>query len=112
MAALLAVTRFATTRYVRCMPRRITQRELRNETPAIMRAVQNGESFVLTRNGTPIADIVPHARGEEPRGPRAGDCFAKVRTLPKIDVDKFFADLDQVVDPDPFRYPGEPDRGE
>ncbi|MDQ2708751.1 MAG: hypothetical protein M3Z25_14420 [Actinomycetota bacterium] len=35
------------------MPRRITQRELRNETPAIMRAVENGESFVLTRKRHP-----------------------------------------------------------
>jgi antitoxin (DNA-binding transcriptional repressor) of toxin-antitoxin stability system len=35
--------------------RHITQRELHNDndTPAVMRAIEAGESFVLTRNGTP-----------------------------------------------------------
>jgi antitoxin (DNA-binding transcriptional repressor) of toxin-antitoxin stability system len=91
--------------------RHITQRELRNETPAIMRAIENGESFVLTRNGTPIADLIPHARGTEPRGMLARDWLAAAQKLPPIDADEFFADLDRVVDPDPFRGPGEPDRG-
>jgi antitoxin (DNA-binding transcriptional repressor) of toxin-antitoxin stability system len=89
----------------------ITQRELRNDTPAIMRAIENGESFVLTRNGTPIADIVPHSRGTEPRGMSSETWLSAVEGLPPIDADKFFADIDRWVDPDPFRGPGEPDRG-
>jgi antitoxin (DNA-binding transcriptional repressor) of toxin-antitoxin stability system len=91
--------------------RHITQRELRNETPAIMRAIENGESFVLTRNGTPIADLIPHARPAKTRHATAQDLFDAAATLPKIDADEFFADLDRVADPDPFRGPGEPDRG-
>jgi len=47
--------------------RHITQRELRNDPPAVMRAIEAGENFVLTRNGTPIADLVPHIRTAEPR---------------------------------------------
>ncbi|WP_410576172.1 type II toxin-antitoxin system Phd/YefM family antitoxin [Amycolatopsis sp. lyj-108] len=43
------------------MVRQITQRELRDDTPNIMRAVEEGESFVLTRDGSPVADIVPHS---------------------------------------------------
>ena len=93
------------------MTRHITQRELRNDTPAIMRAIENGESFVLTRNGTPIADLIPHARGPRARHATAQDLFDAAATLPKIDADEFFADLDRIVDPDPLRGPGEPDRG-
>lgn len=38
----------------------ISQRELRNDSGAIMRRVEQGESFTVTRNGTPVADLVPH----------------------------------------------------
>ncbi|HET6288639.1 MAG TPA: hypothetical protein VFG15_18065 [Amycolatopsis sp.] len=44
------------------MVRRITQREPGDDMPNIMRAVEEGDSFVLTRNGTPVADIVPHSQ--------------------------------------------------
>jgi prevent-host-death family protein len=39
--------------------REITQRELRNDSGAILRAVERGESFVITRNGTPVGRLVP-----------------------------------------------------
>jgi antitoxin (DNA-binding transcriptional repressor) of toxin-antitoxin stability system len=91
-------------------PRNVTQRELRNEMPAIMRAIEDGESFVLTRNGTPIANIVPRARGTEPRGMKGRDLQAALESLPPIDVEAFWEDLDSVVDADPFRGPGEPER--
>jgi prevent-host-death family protein len=39
--------------------REITQRELRNEAATIMRGVERGESFTITRNGTPIGRLVP-----------------------------------------------------
>jgi len=38
----------------------ISQRELRNDNAQIMRRVEAGESFVVTRNGRPVADVVPH----------------------------------------------------
>jgi prevent-host-death family protein len=41
------------------MSRRITQRELRNESGRIMRAVNKGESFTVTRNGVPVGELVP-----------------------------------------------------
>lgn len=41
----------------------ISQRELRNDSGMIMRRVEQGESFTVTRNGTPVADLVPHAAG-------------------------------------------------
>jgi antitoxin (DNA-binding transcriptional repressor) of toxin-antitoxin stability system len=41
------------------MGRRITQRELRNESGEIMRALDRGESFVATRNGVPVGELTP-----------------------------------------------------
>jgi hypothetical protein len=38
------------------MSRRITQRELRNESGRIMRALDKGEAFTVTRNGVPSAN--------------------------------------------------------
>jgi prevent-host-death family protein len=38
----------------------IRQSELRNDNAAVMRRVAQGESFVVTVNGQPVADVVPH----------------------------------------------------
>lgn len=92
--------------------KKITQRELRNDTPAIMRAVEHGESFVLTRNGTPVADLIPHARPAERRRVTGADLLAAAETLPRVDAGQFFADIDRYVDPDPLRAPGEPEHSE
>jgi prevent-host-death family protein len=40
----------------------ITQRQLRNDSAAIMRGVERGESYTVTRNGTPMARLVPLRR--------------------------------------------------
>jgi prevent-host-death family protein len=48
----------------------ISQRELRNDSGVIMRRVERGESFTVTRNGTPVADLVPHDAGSVGRRPR------------------------------------------
>lgn len=37
----------------------ITQRELRNDNAEIMRAVERGEAFTVTRRGVPVARVVP-----------------------------------------------------
>jgi len=48
----------------------ISQRELRNESGMIMRRVEQGETFTVTRNGKPVADLVPHNTGAVGRRPR------------------------------------------
>ena len=45
----------------------ISQRELRNDSGSIMRRVELGESFTVTRNGSPVADLVPHDFGGDGR---------------------------------------------
>lgn len=39
--------------------RRISQRELRNDNAAIIRAVEAGESFTVTKRGVPVARLTP-----------------------------------------------------
>jgi prevent-host-death family protein len=78
--------------------RRITQRELRNESGEIMRALDRGESFVVTRNGTPVGELVPL----RPRQFVSRDAAAAAfRGAPRIDHDRFRSDVDAVLDEDP-----------
>ena len=44
--------------------RTISQRELRNDNAAVMRAVEAGESFLVTRNGAPVAVVKPVSEAE------------------------------------------------
>jgi prevent-host-death family protein len=41
---------------------RVSIRELRNHTAAVVAAVKAGEAVTLTAHGEPVADIVPHRR--------------------------------------------------
>jgi prevent-host-death family protein len=81
------------------LPREITQRELRNESGSIMRGVERGESYTITRNGTPIGRLIPLRR--RTFVPRA-EVLAAFATAPLIDPDRLRDDLDDVVDQDPF----------
>ena len=73
------------------MPEAIGQRQLRNDNAEIMRRVEAGESFVITRNGTPVADLIPHAR-EPKRRHTVGEFQDEMRKLPPIDVEQWYRD--------------------
>ena len=81
--------------YDRTMNRKITQRELRNQSAAVLREVEAGRTIVVTRNGTPVAELRPI----RPRRfvPRATLAEAKVRA-PRVDAGRFRADLEAVID--------------
>lgn len=74
------------------MPHRIGQRELRNDNAEIMRRVEGGERFTVTRNGRPVADLVPH----QPSGPVAalslGELQSVFAALPPVDRARWDAD--------------------
>lgn len=80
--------------YSMLMPETIGQRRLRNDNAEIMRRVEAGESFIITRNGRPIADLVPHDRPADQTKRRLtlGELQERFRTLPKIDVERWYAD--------------------
>jgi prevent-host-death family protein len=78
------------------MKRVITQRELRNDSGAVLRDVQGGQTLTVTRNGTPVAELRPvPARRFVPRAVIA----AAAPRAPRIDFARLRADLDAVVDP-------------
>ena len=78
------------------MSRMITQRELRNDSAAVLREVQSGQTLVVTRNGTPVAEIRPlPPRRFVPRTVIAD----AARRAPPVDYARLRADLDAVVDP-------------
>jgi prevent-host-death family protein len=77
------------------MPRRITQRELRNESGEIMRAVDRGESFVVTRNGKEVGELTPIRARQFVAAEVATAAFAGA---PAIDREGFRADVDALLD--------------
>jgi len=82
----------------------ISQRELRNDSGAIMRRVEHGESFTVTRNGVPVADLLPHdaAAGARPERFVAVDAVAAgIAALPIWGAARFrdeLAELDDALD--------------
>ena len=75
--------------------REITQRELRNNSGEIMRELDRGESFVLTRNGVPVGELTPIRRR---RYVPADVVTAAFSGLPSIDSARFREDVDRHVD--------------
>jgi prevent-host-death family protein len=79
------------------MDRVIPQRELRNQNAQIIAAVEAGATFVVTRNGTPVAELRPLPRGRRPFVPRA-EIAAVAAAGPRVDAAAFRRDLDAALD--------------
>jgi prevent-host-death family protein len=75
--------------------RTITQRELRNDSGAILRDVQAGQVIVISRNGVPVAELRPLPPRRFVTRPMIADA---ARRAPRVDADRLRADLDAVVD--------------
>lgn len=79
------------------MTKVIAQRELRNENAKVIDAVTAGETFVVTRNGEPVAELRPIRAGRRTFISR--EEVAALAAGVRIDPDRFRADLDSVIDP-------------
>jgi antitoxin (DNA-binding transcriptional repressor) of toxin-antitoxin stability system len=73
------------------MERHVTQRELRNDSGEIMRGLDRGDTFVVTRNGVPVGELVPLRRHRFVAAQAAVELF---RGAPRVDYERFRADLD------------------
>lgn len=62
-----------------------------------MRALDRGETFVVTRNGVPVGELRPLPR----RFVSAAAVAAAFACAPPIDRERFRSDLDAFVDQDP-----------
>jgi len=78
--------------------RQISQREFRNDSGQIMRQLDEGETFVITRNGAPVGELVPLRRHRFVEAPLVVAAF---RGAPKLDYTRFRDDLDRVVSQEP-----------
>jgi prevent-host-death family protein len=67
--------------------------EAKNRLPALIRAMEDGESIVITRNGKPVAQLAPPP--PERRKPRLGTMRGRIQLKPgwndPIDLDRFLA---------------------
>jgi len=73
----------------------VTVRELRNSGGAVLDRVVHGESFVVTRDGAPVAELSPLRRRSAP----AAELIARRRALPAVDPSQLRRDIDDVMDP-------------
>ena len=75
----------------------ISQRELRNNSGDIMRALDRGESFVVTRNGVPVGELHPLRQRQ---WVDADVVLAAFRGASPIDPKRFREDVDRWIDQD------------
>ncbi len=83
--------------YTDPMNREISQRDLRNDSAEVLRAVRDGECITVTSNGVPVAELVPLRRGRFVDAQVALEAFADA---PGIDLQSLRDDLDLIGDPD------------
>lgn len=86
------------------MSEAISQRELRNDSAAVLRRVESGESLTVTRHGQPVADLVPHRLRKQGRRWLPAEEFVEaMRDLPPWRSDDFADELeglDPLIDDD------------
>lgn len=79
------------------MATEITQRELRNNSGEIMRQLDDGESFVVTRNGVPVGELSPLRRH---RFVSTRLAVAAFQSAPSVDLERLRTDLDRAASQD------------
>jgi prevent-host-death family protein len=73
----------------------VTIRELRNKGGEVMERVIAGEVLTVTRDGLPVAQLVPL-----PRRPISSDeILRRWRNVPSVDPDALRRDIDEIIDP-------------
>jgi len=84
----------------------ITQRAFRNNSAAVMDAVEAGETYHVTRNGLEVAELRPLSRR---RRLSAEELVERHRRLPRVDhghmrqdADDYFGGQDRIGDEDPW----------
>lgn len=82
------------------MTKVIPQRELRNANAKVIEAVTAGETFVVTRNGEPVAELRPVRAGRATFISREDVAELAASLAVRIDRQQFRADLDAVIDPE------------
>jgi prevent-host-death family protein len=85
----------------------ITQREFRNNSAAVMDSVEAGETYYVTRNGVPVAEVRPVPRQ---RRLSADELVARHRRRPHVDSKAMRRDADEYFGEDRLDVDDLPDR--
>ncbi|MFZ0160866.1 MAG: type II toxin-antitoxin system prevent-host-death family antitoxin [Kineosporiaceae bacterium] len=72
----------------------VTVRDLRNRGADVLARVERGESMVVTRDGHPVARVVPLTRPSR----ATAELIAGRRHLPPVDPAALRANLDEILD--------------
>jgi prevent-host-death family protein len=73
----------------------VTVRELRNEGGQVLDRVVAGETLLVTRDGTPVAELRPIASPALD----AATLLDRWRRLPQVDPQRLREDIDSALDP-------------
>ncbi len=84
-------------RYAEAVTEQISQRELRNDSGRIMRALDDGQTFVVTRNGRPVGELRPLHRDRFVDAVTVVEVF---RHAPRLDWPRMREDIDRHLDQD------------
>ncbi len=77
------------------MSQMITQRELRNSSGQVMRMLEAGHTFIVTRNGQPVGELRPLRRHRFVDVQMVREVF---KGAPTIDSNAFRRDIDEALD--------------
>lgn len=72
----------------------VTVRDLRNHSAAVLARVARGESLTITKDGEPVAAVIPLPR----RTLGVSELIARRRALPRMDAERLRLDIDDVLD--------------
>lgn len=73
----------------------VTVRDLRNNGGEVLRRVERGERIVVTRDGTPVAELRPLPRPSA----SPAELIRRRKNLPRVNPDTFRRDIDNLIDP-------------
>ncbi|WP_343576807.1 type II toxin-antitoxin system prevent-host-death family antitoxin [Mycobacterium sp.] len=73
----------------------VTVRDLRNHGGDVLRRVEHGERIVVTRDGTPVAELRPLPRSSA--GPI--ELIRRRQNLPPVNPETLRRDIDDLIDP-------------
>jgi prevent-host-death family protein len=73
----------------------VSVRDLRNNGAEVLRRVERGERFVVTRDGTPVAELRPLPRTSV----SSAELIRRRRNLPRVNPEALRADIDNLIDP-------------
>ncbi len=75
----------------------ITQREFDDNPAAVMSAVANGETYIVTRDGVEVAELRPR---RSRRKITSAELQKIARKLPRVDFAEMRRDIDEAFGPD------------